>query len=65
FSTTFFKNVAVFRPLFQKMWASFDYQTAIFHLVGGAVVDILPPGRLIVVENLPPLGLLVGENLPF
>ena len=39
----FLENVAVFRPLFQKMWASFDHQTVICKIMGGAVVDILPP----------------------
>ena len=43
FSTTFLENVAVFRPLFQKMWASFDHQTVICKIMGGVVVDILPP----------------------
>ncbi|HOB89646.1 MAG TPA: hypothetical protein PKJ57_08890, partial [Bacillota bacterium] len=65
FSTTFLENVAVFRPLFQKMWASFDHQTVICQIMGVVVVDILPPQRLIMVENLPPLSLLVGETLPF
>ena len=41
--TTFFENVAVFRPPFQKMWASFDHQTVICKILGGVVVDILPP----------------------
>ncbi len=64
-STTFFENVAVFRPPFQKMWASFDHRTVNYHIMGGVVVDILPPEHLIMVENLPPLSLLVGEILPF
>jgi hypothetical protein len=34
-------------------------------IMGGVVVDILPPEHLIMVENLPPLSLLVGEILPF
>ena len=41
--TTFLENVAVFRPPFQKMWASFDHQTLICNIMGGVVVDILPP----------------------
>ncbi len=41
--TTFLENVAVFRPPFQKMWASFDHQTVICKIMGGVVVDILPP----------------------
>jgi len=41
--TTFLENVAVFRPPFQKMWASFDHQTVICKILGGVVVDILPP----------------------
>ena len=43
FSTTFWENVVVFRPPFQKMWASFDHQTVICKILGGVVVDILPP----------------------
>jgi hypothetical protein len=32
--TTFLANVAVFRPPFQKMWASFDHQAVICKIMG-------------------------------
>ena len=41
--TTFVAKVAVFRPPFQKMWACFDHQAVICKIMGGVVVDILPP----------------------